>query len=233
VPTRTLTSAEALRLAPWLDPAAIRGEKAGRATDLWSLGLLLLHALTGRHSSVPATTPQRAVLHALRTPPNASAGLAPAEAALIRACLEPDPGRRPPTAADLADRMEALAAALQARRAAPPGPGPMGPPAAAPAPTAAPAAAATPGAQPFPPGPSVDAGRPPGPPGPPAPPRPDPVWAAPPGAPTPPTQPTQPSDPRTAPNPGPAEPDRPERILLDDSGPRSGASASSADRSPS
>ncbi|MBI2709266.1 MAG: protein kinase [Actinobacteria bacterium] len=125
VPGRTLTAAEAKTSLPWVDPAVLRGEAPSRSTDIWSLGVLLLHALGARPAGPAA--PQVQVVAALRNPPPLPVELASQEARLVRSLTDPDPGRRPRTAAEVAELVqELLSAGRDAPAPGPPAPGPPG-----------------------------------------------------------------------------------------------------------
>jgi len=106
---RTLTAAAAAGVVEFVDPALLRGERGGRRSDIWSLGAVLHRGLTGSgiYGELPPD-PVPCVRRVLTTPPVLHSGLSPAEAEVVRACLEPDPGARLATAAELADRIDAL-----------------------------------------------------------------------------------------------------------------------------
>jgi eukaryotic-like serine/threonine-protein kinase len=110
-PGMTVTTAAPIGDLEYIDPALLRGERASRATDIWALGITLHVVLTGT-SVYPGLTEETGVLPAVRrvlsSPPELSPDLDPDIAALVRACTSPDPADRPPTAAVLADRIEAL-----------------------------------------------------------------------------------------------------------------------------
>ncbi len=97
-----------------LAPEIVRGGEARPASDVFSLGAVLAHALTGASPFAGATASDTldAVLHA-----DAAGGLAadprvpPALAAAAAAALDRDPGTRP-TADALARRFDALAGAV-------------------------------------------------------------------------------------------------------------------------
>lgn len=110
-PGQTITGMAGLESVEYVDPAIIRGERASRSSDIWTIGVTLHRALTGRsvYGDLPEGDALLAVRRVLTTPPAISPELSPGEAALIESCLEPNPGDRPRTAAELAERIDALA----------------------------------------------------------------------------------------------------------------------------
>jgi len=111
LPGRTVTSTAPVGELEYTDPALVRGERAGRASDIWSLGLTLHHVLA-QTSAYPGLPPEAGALPMIRRmlsgPPEVSLRLDLAAAELIRACLAPDPSDRPATALALAEQIEAL-----------------------------------------------------------------------------------------------------------------------------
>ncbi|MEZ5232905.1 MAG: protein kinase [Acidimicrobiales bacterium] len=107
----SVTSMASLHSVGYVDPACIRGDAPSRATDIYSLGAVLHHALTGVgvHPELPEDDPVLAVRRVLRDAPHLSPQLDEATASLVAACLDPDPLRRPPTAAELALLLDDLA----------------------------------------------------------------------------------------------------------------------------
>lgn len=110
-PGQTITGMAGLDSVEYVDPAIIRGERASRSSDIWTIGVTLHRALTGRsvYGDLPEGDALLAVRRVLTTPPTISPDLSPGEAALIASCLEPNPGDRPRTAAELAEQIDALA----------------------------------------------------------------------------------------------------------------------------
>ena len=84
------------------------GHPAGRASDVWALGVTLHLVLTG-HGVFPALVsadPFTAVRIYLRSRPEPGEDLSDGERAVVVTALHPDPSRRFRTAADLADAVE-------------------------------------------------------------------------------------------------------------------------------
>ncbi|MGI5125795.1 serine/threonine-protein kinase [Pseudonocardia sp. CA-107938] len=80
----------------YLSPEQARGEVVGPPTDVWSLGLVLLEALTGRRE-YPGTAVEAAVAR-LHRRPQLPADLPADLAAVLRGMTEPDPDARPSAA---------------------------------------------------------------------------------------------------------------------------------------
>ena len=94
-----------------VDPELMRGRPAGRASDIWSLGVTLHLVLTG-HGLFPALVsadPFTAVRIYLRSQPEPGEDLTDAERALVVTALQPEPARRYRTAAELAEAVEEVA----------------------------------------------------------------------------------------------------------------------------
>jgi serine/threonine-protein kinase len=92
-------------------PELMRGRPAGRASDIWSLGVTLHLLLTG-HGLFPALVsadPFTAVRIYLRSRPEPGEDLTDGERAVIVRALHPYPADRYRTAVDLADAVEELA----------------------------------------------------------------------------------------------------------------------------
>jgi serine/threonine-protein kinase len=104
------TAARADRLQ-LLDPELMTGRPAGRASDVWALGVTLHLALTG-HGVFPALVsadPFTAIRIYLRSRPEPGEDLSDGERAVVATALHPDPARRFRTAADFAEAVEDLA----------------------------------------------------------------------------------------------------------------------------
>lgn len=112
-PGQSLTGLGPVEAVEYLDPGLLRGEQGSRATDIFSLAVTLHTALVGIsvYGDLEGAEPLVAIRRVLTTRPQVSPTLGPAEAELIGACLDPDPSLRPKTAAELAARLDELAAA--------------------------------------------------------------------------------------------------------------------------
>ncbi len=109
-PGQTTTGVGSVTAVEYLDPAIIRGEPATRATDIYALGATVHRVLAGDgiHGDLPERDALAALRRVLAHPPTIAPALDAPTAALVTACLDPDPARRPPTAAAVADAIEAL-----------------------------------------------------------------------------------------------------------------------------
>jgi len=109
-PGMTVASGASLASVECTDPAVIRGGPAGRPSDIWSLGATLHHALGGRslYGGPAASDLGTAVHRHLTTRPRVAEGIDPRLAGIVAACTALDPRDRPPTALDVAERLEAL-----------------------------------------------------------------------------------------------------------------------------
>jgi eukaryotic-like serine/threonine-protein kinase len=94
----------------YLDPAVVRGELPSRASDIWTLGAVLHWGLSGQrlHPGLGQDPAVTAVQRVMFEPPTVATGIDPEAEELVTACLAPHPDRRIQTAADFADRCEAL-----------------------------------------------------------------------------------------------------------------------------
>src|SRR5262249_13102400 len=104
----------------YMAPEQLAGQEASVASDLFALGLVLYELFTGRRA-FPSTSIKELEQRYREGPPSRPSslvgGLAPAvEAALLR-CLEAEPAKRPPSAAEVLAALpggDPLAAALAA-----------------------------------------------------------------------------------------------------------------------
>lgn len=109
-PGQTVTGLGAVGAVEYLDPLVVRGGAAGRATDVFALGATLHHALagTGIYPGLSGDDPIAALRTVIESEPEVDRRLPEADAALIAACLDPDPANRPATAEELCRRIEEL-----------------------------------------------------------------------------------------------------------------------------
>ena len=120
--TKLATSASFARIGgtlPYMAPEHLEGFRGGARpvetrSDLYSLGVMLFELLTGRHPFPVRQGPLSAVLgrmisDRLQAPPQLrpwSSGVSPAVEAIVRKCLEPEPGRRYQTADELREDLQ-------------------------------------------------------------------------------------------------------------------------------
>lgn len=92
-----------------MEPGIVRGEKATRGSDIWSLGASLHQALTGRSvfGELPDSSLIAVLRHVMTTPPQlAEAEIRPEHLGIIQRCIDPDRMNRYPTALALAQDLE-------------------------------------------------------------------------------------------------------------------------------
>jgi eukaryotic-like serine/threonine-protein kinase len=111
-PGLTITGLGSAGSVEYLDPAIIRGEQPSRATDIFALGATLHRALTGTglYGDLPTDNTMVAMRRVLGHPPVVSDNLPADVRDLIASAIDPNPTARPNTAADLADRIDTIAA---------------------------------------------------------------------------------------------------------------------------
>jgi len=107
-PGQTATSVGGVGSVAYLDPSILLGERASRASDIWSLGATLHHALTGAgmFGDLPPE-PLAAIRKVLTTQPQIAASTPPRERAIIERCIGAA-ATRFATAAQLADELDAV-----------------------------------------------------------------------------------------------------------------------------
>ncbi|WP_207922910.1 serine/threonine-protein kinase [Micromonospora sp. KC606] len=135
--------------ASYMSPEQVNNQPVSPATDVYALGAVAYHCLTGQPPFVGATLLQVALQHAQDAPPPLPHDIPPPVAAVVERALAKNPADRWPSAAAMAD---AARAATPTVRPVLPGPRPAGdalaPPPPWPVPTgdkAAPASAASTG----------------------------------------------------------------------------------------
>ncbi len=104
----------------YISPEQVRGEELDFRSDLYSLGVILFELLTGRLPFTGDETMDVLLAHATEAPPTFAAVGAnyvfPAIESVVQACLAKNPGERPSSARDLAERYEAALTAEMAAR---------------------------------------------------------------------------------------------------------------------
>ena len=92
----------------YMEPEVVMGERAGRASDIWSLAITAHEALTGVtcHPTLPRDSAIAAFRHVVHEPPALHPDLDPALAAVIARALAPSRADRHPTALDFALDLE-------------------------------------------------------------------------------------------------------------------------------
>ena len=111
-PGQTVTGLGPIGTVEYIEPAILLGERGSRGSDIWSLGITLHRALTGKgvYGDLPASDPLLAVRTVLSSKPSLSPELDPRDAEVIARCLAPDAADRPATAEQLAVELERLSA---------------------------------------------------------------------------------------------------------------------------
>ncbi len=92
----------------YMEPGVVMGERAGRASDVWSLAIAVHEALTGVtcHPELPRDSAIAAFRHVVHVAPTLHPDLDPAIAAVITQALAPSRADRHPTALDFALDLE-------------------------------------------------------------------------------------------------------------------------------
>ena len=112
VPEETLTTPGiVLGSCPYMSPEQALGDKVGPATDIYSFGSVAYEVLTGRRA-FEGTTPVQVMQAVAKTsyPPlrQVAPDVPDAMAAVVERCLQRDPGKRYPDAAELAHDLETI-----------------------------------------------------------------------------------------------------------------------------
>jgi serine/threonine-protein kinase len=95
----------------FVDPSLMQGADAGRASDIWSLGVTLHVALTGGglYPALMSADPMVAVRMYLRSQPEPDADLSDGERSIVVRALQPDPAVRYQCAEEMAEDIERVA----------------------------------------------------------------------------------------------------------------------------
>lgn len=106
--TRLTTPGDVIGTAAYLAPEQVRGHAPVPASDVYSLGLLLIEAITGRHPFADAPAASM-LLARLTRQPDVPAGIGYAWRSLLTAMTVHDPASRP-SAGEVLERARALSA---------------------------------------------------------------------------------------------------------------------------
>jgi serine/threonine protein kinase len=108
--TVTSLGSRSIGAVEYVDPGMLAGGQPSRLTDVYSLGMTLHRALagTGMFGDIASSQPMMAMRAVLAGTPKLDPSLGPEEAALIKACVDPDLSHRPRTALEVAERIDAL-----------------------------------------------------------------------------------------------------------------------------
>jgi serine/threonine protein kinase len=108
-------SGEVARILNWrelivLDPALLRGEEPSRSSDIWALAATLHGQLSARplYRGIADDPDVTAVQRVMFTRPEIDPALPPEVVETLEACLADDPGERPMTAEELANRLSGV-----------------------------------------------------------------------------------------------------------------------------
>jgi serine/threonine protein kinase len=109
-PGLTATGFGPIGALEYMEPGVARGDPAGRASDIWQLGLTLHRALAsqGVYPDMPSNSVVQALEYMCDHDPVIDESLPDGQRAIIQQCLEPRREDRPATAGELADELERL-----------------------------------------------------------------------------------------------------------------------------
>ncbi|MDQ1204148.1 protein kinase [Microbacterium sp. SORGH_AS_0862] len=107
--TRLTTPGDVIGTAAYIAPEQVRGHAPVPASDVYSLGLLLIEAITGRHPFADAPAASMLLVRLTRQP-DVPAGIGYAWRSLLTAMTVHDPASRP-SASEVLDRVRAVPSA--------------------------------------------------------------------------------------------------------------------------
>jgi eukaryotic-like serine/threonine-protein kinase len=109
-PDYAVTGFGNLGAVEYMDPRVLQGSSATRASDIWSLGTTLHHAISGVgvFGEFAGDDPLVAIRTVLSSDPQLSDTLTPAIRIVVERCLRPDPADRYGTAAEVADALDSV-----------------------------------------------------------------------------------------------------------------------------
>jgi serine/threonine protein kinase len=110
-PGLTMTSIGRIDPIEYLDPGILaHRHRPSRASDIWSLGVTLHRGLTGVgiYGDLPDSDPLFAIRAVMNEEPTVDPSLDAADREIVTQCLAIDPRERPPTALEVAERLEQL-----------------------------------------------------------------------------------------------------------------------------
>lgn len=109
-PGLTTTGRGPVGTIEFLDPEVALGAKASRSSDVWSLGVTLHFAVSGRgvHPGLSTRNLGAALRHLVQAPPMLDPELPDDVADVVGTCLAPSPSQRFATAADVAESIESI-----------------------------------------------------------------------------------------------------------------------------
>lgn len=120
-PGQTTTGGDRVISLEFIEPGVLRGESAGRASDIWALGATAHRALAGQplYDGLETRDVAAAIRLILTSVPEVAASLSDREAEVVRSCLAEERSDRPSTALEVAEAFDDLVNTAKAAGAAP------------------------------------------------------------------------------------------------------------------